>query len=353
MRHSQIACTILLSGLVAYGEDVGVEALFEQARSNSEYVASDQAFRQLRQIIRSSDVEKASQARDMLSQELAFGSDPTVVKRIGLVLAAAPTDQLLSIMVARLDVNQEPAIKKAICDVVSSVGWGSRKADPELVASLIVRLDAIIRDKSSPDELRNSAVLAMGTLGPKGFDGLMKTMSADGAGKPRSDVFYSALAATGDLRSLPFLRDALSDRRLREGLQIQAVHAMGRLLAKAKRDGVQISTFERESCAGLLRDITARTGNDQLFGVAMTTLARLEGVEKNGELHQLIIKELYAASTVRQVAALDVLYGADCGLVDAEIVPILRQLAGSSDAEVQATAEAVLAKCGLDETAAD
>ena len=215
MRFIQTTCIVMLSGVTLGVEQVPPETLVAQLLSQETSADVNEACTELRLFLRTAESTTADALRSDLCQQLSLATDHLVIRQIGRVLIAAPSDGVLSAALFRLD-DATPEIRRAACDVIAGLG-AFQATDPALVDAAVSKLGQVLRDESQPVHLMDSALLALSSLGPQGTNALLKLRSTAAPVKNMTNCFYSALARTGEYRVLPYLRDALSNPSVRQG----------------------------------------------------------------------------------------------------------------------------------------
>jgi hypothetical protein len=348
---TRTASTLLISFAVSAATTTAATPVQEQEAEPSTLVssltdqnasASESAFMSLRGTLRSASPVAVKTTQASLCRQLAASTDGPSMRRICLVLAIAPCDDAVRVVVDRLQADTPREMKTAACQSLSHLVSRRQPADPRLTELALLRLAGIARDRNLPPPLLNDAIMAMGGFGPAGFDTLMDLHSGPAASKRMNDVFYTALSNTGDVRSLPVLRDAISDRQIREGLRIQAANAIGRVFHIAARRGETIDAAERASCWKALYQYLADDTPDQFFSVALKSLAEIAPLLEDRGILQVINGALASSSDIRREAALDALYrvGLPPDKVTVDLVQACVQ--NSASEAVQHAASAVL-----------
>jgi hypothetical protein len=317
-------------------------------------VTRQSAFLGLRKTLRKAPAATVKATQDALCQELASPTtDALTMRRICLVLAAAPCDDAVKLVVDRLQADTPPKVRAAACQSLRDLLFHYQPTDAKVAALAMSRLGAIARDRRAPIEVLDAAVLAMGAFGSAGLDALVALQTDPNASKQVTNVFYTALSDTGDPRALPVLRAAVTDARTREGHRIQVANAIGQLFRLAGQRGLAIDPGERTLCWQVLYQCLGDMTPDQLFGVALKSLVEVAPIEQDPTILQTINAALSSDSDVRREAALDALYRA--GLSSDSIAwDLVRFCAESSaDESVRNTAAAVLEQSQLGDEASN
>lgn len=336
-----ILAVLLTASTAAVAEDVSNDVLVTSLLGGQDTAMAVSAAADLRDELATADVEQVVALQSRLCQELSVTTDPVVMKRIAHVLNAAPSAEALRIGLTRLDRNLPTPVRIAACDLIAKAAGPQLSSD---TAQAVEQLGGVLREDDAPSELIDGALLGMAAFGPEGLTAMLKVRTAAATVREKSNVFYSALGLTGDLRALPFLRDALTDRKVHTGLRIQAIHAMGQLAAAAAGRGEPIDAGEQDACVRILLKIGTATEDHQLYGVAVQALCRLEDIRQDPYVYALVAAGLSSSSPIRREAALQALYGSESQALDSSLLATVTELATTGETACKAAAQAVLDK---------
>jgi hypothetical protein len=179
------------------------------------------------------------------------------------------------------------------------------------VATATESLEAILREPNPPQSLVDAAVRAVGAFGPAGFDALMRFRGDPSMPAGIRNIFLTALAGTGDARALPVLREIIDTPATSDGNRVQAIRALGAVVASRVRSGQSIDSTESSASKALLRRYVSEQTPAQLYGVALSALANLSTDGLDVETRQLILSAIASTNRVRRLAALETLYQCD------------------------------------------
>jgi hypothetical protein len=183
-------------------------------------------------------------------------------------------------------------------------------------------------------------VLAIGSLAGAGFDVLMHLKSDPDCPPGINQLFFTALARTRDLRALPTLREAAANTAFREGSRMQAVNAIGQFLAARTENGM--SSEQRLACVKVLKTLVLRSSSDQLFVVALRSLAVDAEARQDPLVREAMLKALGSPSRYRREAALDALYQERAILEPALAAAVETLAAQDTQESVRSTALAIV-----------
>jgi hypothetical protein len=300
------------------------------------------SFLSLSRTLRKGSPAAVKAVQDSLCQQLATSEDPAMMGRICLALRSAPRDDAVAMVVDRLQPNKPREVRTAACRALRHLVSRRLPSDPKITELALARLSDIIRDRLAPLVLTDAAVAAVAAFGPPGFDTLMKLHNDPNTPKQHNNMLYTALSETGDLRALPILRAAVSTPETRDGQRIEAANAVGALFALAGRRGSPVATDERTKCWQALYPYLADQTPDQLFGVALKSLAEIAPIHQDAGVLQALNTALVSSRRVRREAALDVLYRTGLPLDGVQSTLVRWSAASDSDDSLRATASAVL-----------
>ncbi len=341
--------TIILlhvSAIAALGQSAPTGELVFRLLNKEDERASFEAFVQLRQSLGAANASDAQALQETLCQQMASATSPGAIRRIGAVLSAAPSEEAVVAVLGKLD-DLNPLIKQAACDAICQFGARGPIRGDGLVEAALQKLSALAQDENQPASLVDSALMGMTALGSRGADGLITFEKVARRSRNTPNVYYSALGRTGDPRVLPFLRDAVSDPTLHEGLRIQAVHAIGQVAGSLRSRGEPLDPREQAACVTLLGRILEQTQNDQLYGAALRSIGAVEDYQRNPSVYRAVAESLSSQRLVRIHAALDTIYAAPSGPPDAALVERIVNMTGSEDATCGAAAQAILERFDL------
>lgn len=324
--------------------DAPVAGMIDRLQNHTDATASDSAFVELRQTLRTASPETVSAAQVGLCQALRTCADPGAVRRIALVLSAAPSEDAIVVLAQRLDVNPPPAMSLALCDGLHAVADQRPSLAPATVALALERLERVARNARLPGALVDSAIMATAAFGSAGFDQLIKLKLDAAAPAKIHNVMYTALGETGDPRAIEVLCAAIQDTSTRDSRRAQAMYGLGQLFARADAAGRTIDPTERAVCVSILKTYLHDAAPDRVFASALKATARMVDAQQDVELRQATLAALTSASNIRREAALDVLYRCSTP-IDAVFLMAVQEAARSDvDPSVRSTAAAVLDK---------
>lgn len=345
MRPFILFCIVggLIAPQVRGADDTRIAALVERLQNGSDAAASREAFMELRGLLRDSAPEVIAAAQNSLCQALRISNDAWAVRRIALVLAAAPCEQAVVVMAERLGSHPPAAMSMALCDGIHAVAGERPALSPGTIARALGNLEAIARNGRLPGPVVESAVMATAAFGSPGFNQLIKLKQDRTVSGKALAVMYSAISETDDPRAPMVLRQAITDPSICESRRAQAMHGLGQFFSRAASAGQSIDPVERERCVGLLERHLANAP-DRVFVAALRAMARMVNVKQSIALERATLGALESASEIRREAALDVLHRQEHRL-GLEISAVVERLEKSDRGpNVRSAAAAVLEK---------
>ena len=335
--------------VMAFSQDDTPIALATRLVDRRDNAASMSAFLNLRKTLRSGSPDAIKAAQDALCQQLLDAIDRSTASVVCLALAPAPPDEAFAILAGRLQPGSEPETLFITCRALASLGSQRPPLNAKVTEQTVSRLSEIALDPKAPAPLIDSVAAALSCFGSTGFDALMHLRSKPMIPSRVGGAFYTSIAATGDMRALPVLRAAIADEKTTEGNRIQAVRAIGEMFFTARRRGLIIEPTERTLCWQAVYPCLANETPDQLFGVALNTLVKIEPTQPDPYVLHVIDACLLTGTDIRKEAALDALFAANWD-ARAFTLDLVRACASPETCDsVRETARAVLGRCGYEE----
>jgi HEAT repeat protein len=332
-------------------DDGRLAALVTQLQDSSNCASSSAAFMELSKTLSTGPAETVAAAQTLLCQALRASDNAWAVRRIAMVLSAAPCEDTLVVLAGRLGSNPPEAMCMALCGGLQAVAGKRPPISPATVTLALGQLEAVARNGRLPGPVVESAVLATAAFGSAGFDQLIKLkLDAKAPGKVQN-VMYTALSETDDPRAIAVLCEAVTDPNSYDSRRAQAMHGLGQVFSRAASAGRAIDPGDRDTCVKLLQMHLGDATPDRVFASALKALARIVDVQQDAGLQQTVLNALGSASPSRREAALEALYRHN-GLLDPGVRAAVRGLAQSDgNPGVRSTAASVLDKEQVFQTA--
>ncbi len=300
----------------------------------------------LRRGLATQPAEVTATVVDRLIGELAASREPVRIGRAGTALLGRASDTPIQVLVGRLNVGEPEAIEAAVCQAITVLAEAKRPS-ADVAKLALVRLEAAIKRPDVSPRVARAAALAIGSLGPAGLDVLVRIQQEPDVPGAVQDVYFAALAQTGDTRALRVFRGVAGDPGAGEGRRIAAAWGIGNMLrAVREKDGL-VDDVETAACLLVLRNAIGRTGSDQLFAACLKSLGAIPGAFTDTGVRMHLAAALVSPSRYRREAALEALYEQP-GRIDPSLLATVQELSTKdTDETVRISARSVLERDGL------
>jgi hypothetical protein len=325
-------------------DDAHTSALVNQLQNDSDPAGASTAFVELRKVLGNSPRETIVPLQDRLCDAMWISDDPLAIRRIALMLAAAPSEQAILVFAQRLAQDPSPAITKAVCDGIHAFADQRPSLSAATIALALERLEAIARNGRLPGPVVDSAVMALATFGSAGFEELTKLGSDPFSTNKIRNVLFAAMGETDDPRALAALRAVARDLSVAEGRRIQAMHSLGQIFSRAADRGRPIDATERTPCVDELKRLLKEVVSDGMFAATLVAVGHLVSLEQDQDLQQEVLAALDAMGAARREAALDVLFQQDSPVTSAALSRVREIIESDANSGLRCTARAVLDK---------